>query len=321
MSHQPSLQESVNDDNNTYLLPEPLTCYNCSQPIIGINFGTTRCFASITSDEGIDVIHLDPVSSNNSMISFVSYSEQTIKCGEAALYNIRNESGYTIFDVKRIIGRHLSEIKVDVLWKFELAELETGVKIGVNTYSGKTWLKPGDVCAVFFKAIKEMAENHFNSTPIIAVITVPLSFNEDKITEVFNSAKAASWNTVYIMLEPIAAIFAYHFYFPIQDETNFLLFDLGGGHLNVCVATVFGSYLQIRSTGVDDNLGGRDFDRLLLNYFTTILLTKFHVEVMASDRKKFKLLSECRKVKHNLTLRTEDKWVIVSMIYLILLSV
>uniref|UniRef100_A0AC34FMV6 Uncharacterized protein n=1 Tax=Panagrolaimus sp. ES5 TaxID=591445 RepID=A0AC34FMV6_9BILA len=305
---QPSItsQDSFNAEGNIYLLPDPSYYYDFSTPLIGIDFGTTKCVAAINSQDGIDTFDPDPLTAEPSLLSFVSYSELLVKCGQAAIYKIRNESKYTVFDVKRIIGRSLQDIKVDILWPFELAEGPNGVSIGVHTYSGKQWLTPKDIAAVLFKKIKTAAERYTQSSVSEAVITVPISCNEEKSNAISDAAKAAGWDNFYLLAEPIAAIFAYHFSSPIPENTNLLFFDFGGGTLNICVVTVISEYLKVLSSGCDENLGGRDFDSLLLNYFTTIMLTKHHIEVMASDKKKFKLMSKCKKIKHNLSLMNEQ---------------
>uniref|UniRef100_A0A914PWY2 Uncharacterized protein n=1 Tax=Panagrolaimus davidi TaxID=227884 RepID=A0A914PWY2_9BILA len=305
---QPSFtsEDSFNIEGNTYPLPNHSYYYDFSTPLIGIDFGTTKCVAAINYQDEIETFDPDPLTSEPSLFSFVSYSELLVKCGQAAIYKIRNESRYTVFDVKRIIGRSLHDIKVDILWPFELAEGPNGVSIGVHTYTGKQWLTPEDIAAVLFKKIKTAAERLTKSTVTEAVITVPLNSNEDKTNAISNSAKAAGFQNFYLLAEPIAAIFAYHYCAPIPEGTNLLFFDFGGGTLNICVVTVIGEYLKVLSSGSDENLGGRDFDSVLLNYFITIMLTQHHIEVMASDKKKFKLMSKCKKIKHNLTLMLEQ---------------
>uniref|UniRef100_A0AC34FX10 Heat shock protein 70 n=1 Tax=Panagrolaimus sp. ES5 TaxID=591445 RepID=A0AC34FX10_9BILA len=54
-------------------------------------------------------------------------------------------------------------------------------------------------------------------------------------------------------------------------------------------------------------IGGRDFDRLLIDYFTDRLLNEFNIDVTKDQKKKYRLYSECLKIKHNLSTSLEDR--------------
>jgi molecular chaperone DnaK len=107
-----------------------------------------------------------------------------------------------------------------------------------------------------------------------SVITVPAAFNQMQKDATLTGAELAGIGKVALMQEPVAAVMAVM----RQRKTDgrFLVFDFGGGTLDVAIAHSIAGRVSLLAHGGIAMCGGRDFDRLLLaNVVTPWLLEHF----------------------------------------------
>ena len=97
-----------------------------------------------------------------------------------------------------------------------------------------------------------------------AVITVPAYFNDSQRQATMDAGKIAGIEVLRIINEPTAASLAYGLD-KKQNET-ILVFDLGGGTFDVSILEVGDGIFEVLSTAGDTNLGGDDFDKVLVNW-------------------------------------------------------
>merc|ERR1712085_17067 len=97
-----------------------------------------------------------------------------------------------------------------------------------------------------------------------AVITVPAYFNDSQRQATVDAGKIAGIEVLRIINEPTAASLAYGLD-KKQNET-ILVFDLGGGTFDVSVLEVGDGIFEVLATAGDTNLGGDDFDKVLVNW-------------------------------------------------------
>uniref|UniRef100_A0AC35FMI0 Uncharacterized protein n=1 Tax=Panagrolaimus sp. PS1159 TaxID=55785 RepID=A0AC35FMI0_9BILA len=161
-----------------------------------------RCCVAVIRKNGITTVPLD----NNGerlLPSYVSYDEENVKCGQIVVERLRNYSKSTIFDSKRIIGRSLSDIEIDIFWPFGIFEISSKVYLEVEKFNGKSTVFPEEVSAALLKHIKQKSEE-FQGKPISkAVITVPSAFNESQKNATLEAATIAGWKEIILLPEPI----------------------------------------------------------------------------------------------------------------------
>ncbi len=104
-----------------------------------------------------------------------------------------------------------------------------------------------------------------NKDEVGTVITVPAAFNQMQNAATLDAAKMAGLGKVALMQEPVAAIM--RVMKDNQANGNFLVFDLGGGTLDVAIAERISGKVNFLANGGLTMCGGRDFDRILLNEF------------------------------------------------------
>ena len=118
-------------------------------------------------------------------------------------------------------------------------------------------------CRELFKILPD--EIRANRDETGTVITVPAAFNQMQNAATVDAAKMAGFGNVALMQEPVAAIL--RVMKDNQSDGNFLLFDLGGGTLDVSVAERISGKVNFLANGGLTMCGGRDFDRILFDKF------------------------------------------------------
>uniref|UniRef100_A0A914QNZ1 Heat shock protein 70 n=1 Tax=Panagrolaimus davidi TaxID=227884 RepID=A0A914QNZ1_9BILA len=295
------------ETHSSYRIPNVQTPFNIEKNAIGIDLGTSRCCVAVIRKNGITTVALDNTG-ERLLPSYVSYDEENVKCGQIVVERLRNYSKSTIFDSKRIIGRNLSDIEIDTYWPFGIFEINSKVCLEVEKFNGKATVFPEEVSAELLKHIKQKAEE-FQGKPLSkAVITVPAAFNEAQKNATLEAAEIAGWKEIILLPEPIAAAFAYFNDRSISNNSNVLLFDLGGGTLDVCIFKIQNNQIEIISNTGDSKFGGRDFDTVLINYFKNALSTQYGISFV--KHKKYLLMVKCQKIKETLSVVVNARYLI-----------
>lgn len=125
---------------------------------------------------------------------------------------------------------------------------------------------PEQISAFILQKIKKDAEAFLGEEVKKAVITVPAYFNDNQRTATKNAGKIAGLEVMRLVNEPTAASMAYGL--GKEGEEKILVFDLGGGTLDVTIMEFGDGTFTVLSTSGDTNLGGRDMDDALINYIT-----------------------------------------------------
>jgi len=219
--------------------------------IIGIDLGTSNSAAAaliggrpsiIPSAEGTSL-------GGKAFPSYVAYTKDgQVLVGEPAKrQSVTNPEG-TITGIKRKMG---TDYKVKVY--------------------GKEYT-PEEVSAQILRKIKTDAETYLADTVDKAVITVPAYFNDNQRQATKDAGTIAGLEVVRIINEPTAAALA--FGLDKAGEHKIMVFDLGGGTLDVTIMEIGEGVFEVRSTSGDTQLGGRDMDERLMDY----VLEKFKQE-------------------------------------------
>jgi len=129
---------------------------------------------------------------------------------------------------------------------------------------GKTYT-PQQISGFILRKIKNDAEAFLGQKVSKAVITVPAYFNDAQRQATKDAGEIAGLEVVRLINEPTAAAFAYGLD-KTEGEHKILVFDLGGGTLDVTIMEFGGNVFTVKSTSGDTQLGGTDMDNALLNY-------------------------------------------------------
>jgi len=132
---------------------------------------------------------------------------------------------------------------------------------------------PQQLSAFLLQKIKRDAEAFLGEEVKKAVITVPAYFNDNQRQATKDAAAIAGLEVVRIINEPTAAALAYGLD-KLEKEMRILVFDFGGGTLDVTIMEFGGGVFEVKATSGDTQLGGRDMDEAIINY----ILQKFKEE-------------------------------------------
>jgi molecular chaperone DnaK len=129
---------------------------------------------------------------------------------------------------------------------------------------GKSYT-PQQISGFILRKIKNDAEAFLGQKVSKAVITVPAYFNDAQRQATKDAGEIAGLEVVRLINEPTAAAFAYGLD-KTEGEHKILVFDFGGGTLDVTIMDFGGNVFTVASTSGDTQLGGTDMDNALLNY-------------------------------------------------------
>jgi len=154
-------------------------------------------------------------------------------------------------------------VKEDAKWlPYKIVEGKDGA--AAVEVAGKVYT-PQEVSAMILQKIKTDAEAYLGEKVEKAVITVPAYFDDSQRQATKQAGEVAGLEVVRIINEPTAAALAYGIDKAGKEE-KILVFDFGGGTLDVTIMDFGGGVFEVISTSGDTHLGGTDMDELLVNY-------------------------------------------------------
>ena len=246
----------------------------------GIDLGTTNSAISVI-EKGESTI-VKNQQNKDTTPSCVQFRKQRISVGDRA-YN------------------QLNQDKLVALKKGESTESNTFVEfkrtMGTDTKyfssdMSKDFLSE-DLSAEVLKTLKSFPqEDSFKSV----VITIPAMFNDNQKAATQKAATLAGFSQVELLQEPIAAAMAYGIDEQVKDG-KIIIFDFGGGTFDVCLVDIEEGIMQVKDTGGDNWLGGKNLDQAIVD---EILLKNieenFKIDSFLNDERKKGLLKEALKV-------------------------
>jgi molecular chaperone HscC len=134
------------------------------------------------------------------------------------------------------------------------------------TRLGKKELLPEELSALVLRSLKADAEKALGEPVTDAVITVPAYFSDKQRQATRRAGLLAGLKVERLLNEPTAAALAYGIHQKGAD-TRFMVFDLGGGTFDVSILELFDGVIEVRASTGDNNLGGEDFNEVLIDRF------------------------------------------------------
>ena len=126
---------------------------------------------------------------------------------------------------------------------------------------------------MIFLQMQATAESYLGRIINDAIVSVPAHFNDSQRQATQNAGTIVGMNLRTINASSATAI-AYNINKKIVGEHNVLIFDLGGGTLDVSLLTIEDNKLEVKATAGNGHLGGEDFDNRLINYFIQEFMCK-----------------------------------------------
>ena len=251
-----------------------------SKIILGIDFGTSTSEIAYVNEQGKLVLvpnHLNEFITP----SVVHIGESgTITVGREAKERALLEPECTFLEVKRLFGENAS-----------------------LTAWGKSY-SPVDIAAMIIEYLVECAETYLSLDLERAVITVPAYFTDAQRKDVIAAGEATGLIVERIINEPTAASLDYGVNH-MDECKNILVYDLGGGTLDVTVLELFEGVVDVKSSCGNNELGGKDFDKAITDYICRNIKKKDKVDVTNDIRSMMRIKLAAEACKLELSVKEE----------------
>lgn len=159
---------------------------------------------------------------------------------------------------------------------------------------------PQQISSFILQKIKRDAEAFLGDTVDRAVITAPAYFNDNQRQATKDAGEIAGLQVVRIINEPTAASLAYGLD-KVQKDLKILVFDFGGGTLDVTLMEMGGGVFQVKSTSGDTQLGGTDMDNALVEYVLQEFRTQSGLDVRNDKAAMMRIREAAEKAKIELS--------------------
>ena len=252
---------------------------------IGIDLGTSNSAAAVVisgkptiipSAEGVSI-------GGKSFPSYVAFTKEgDLLVGEPARRQALLNPEGTIYAAKRKMGTD---------FKFKAY--------------GKEYT-PQQISAFILQKIKRDAEAFLGEPVKDAVITVPAYFNDNQRQATKDAGMIAGLDVKRIINEPTAASLAYGID-KLNESLKILVFDLGGGTLDVTIMDFGEGVFEVVSTSGDTKLGGTDMDEAIIKFLVDDFKKKEGMDLSTDKSAYIRLKDAAEKAKIELstTMTTE----------------
>src|SRR5210317_2283400 len=271
---------------------------------IGIDLGTTYSCVGVWQNDRVEIIANDQ--GNRTTPSYVAFTENNERLiGDAAKNQTAMNPKNTVFDAKRLIGRKFSDQQVqdDMKdWSYKVIPGAADKPMIEVDFNGETkQFAAEEISSMVLTKMKDIAESYLGKKVPDAVVTVPAYFNDSQRQATKDAATIAGLNCLRIINEPTAAAIAYGLDKNKDDDTNVLIFDLGGGTFDVSLLNIEGGLFEVKATAGDTHVGGEDFDARLLRHFSEEFKRKHKKDLSGNARALRRLRTACERAKRTLS--------------------
>ena len=202
--------------------------------VVGIDLGTTNsCVSVMEGGKPTVIANAEGFRTTPSVVAYTKNQDQLV--GQIAKRQAVMNPDNTFYSVKRFIGRRVDEVNEEskeVSYGVEKAGSNVKVKCPVLDKQ----FAPEEVSAQVLRKLAEDAGKYLGETVTQAVITVPAYFNDSQRQATKDAGKIAGLEVLRIINEPTAAALAYGL--DKKSNERILVFDLGGGTLDVTLLTI-----------------------------------------------------------------------------------
>lgn len=247
--------------------------------IIGIDLGTSNSAASVMEGGRPKIIPAAEGASayGKAFPSVVAFTKDgDLLVGEPARRQAVTNPANTIIAAKRKMG-------TDFKWSIQ----------------GKEY-KPQQVSSFILQKIKKDAEAFLGDKVEKAVITVPAYFDDNQRQATKDAGTIAGLEVVRIINEPTAASLAFGLD-KSKEDLKIMVFDFGGGTLDVTIMEMGGGVFEVMSTSGDTQLGGTDMDKRIIDYVLDEFKKKEGIDLSSDNTALTRIREASEKAKIELS--------------------
>ncbi|RVX67994.1 Heat shock protein hsp88 [Exophiala mesophila] len=271
--------------------------------VVGIDFGAQSTKIGVARNKGIDIITNE--TSNRQTPSLVGFGPKSRYLGEAAktqeISNLKN----TISSLKRLAGRTISDPEVAIEQEFITAPLvDVNGQVGAEvTYRGeKQKFSAVQLIAMYLGKIRDTASKELRLPVADVVIGVPPWFTDVQRRAIVDASEVANLKTLRLINDNTAIALGYGITksdLPEGDAKprRVVFVDIGYSDYTASVVEFKKGELAVKSTAFDRHLGGRNFDKALVDHFAVEFKEKFKIDITTNAKASTRVAAAAEKLK------------------------
>ncbi|MEH2327473.1 MAG: molecular chaperone DnaK [Nostoc sp.] len=266
--------------------------------VVGIDLGTTNSVVAVMEGgKPVVIANAEGMRTTPSVVGFSKEGERVV--GQMARRQTVLNPQNTFFAVKRFIGRKYAELNPDSKRvPYTIRKDEVGnIKIACPRLNKD--FAPEEISAMVLKKLADDASRYLGEPVTGAVITVPAYFNDSQRQATRDAGRIAGLEVLRILNEPTAASLAYGL--DRGDTETILVFDLGGGTFDVSILEVGDGIFEVKATSGDTQLGGNDFDKVIVDWLAEQFLEVEGVDLRRERQSLQRLMEAAEKAKIELS--------------------
>jgi heat shock protein 4 len=271
--------------------------------VVGVDFGSLNTVVAVARNRGVDVITNEV--SNRATPSLVGFGPKSRYLGEAAktqeISNLKN----TVGSLKRLAGRKLSDPDVQIEQQYisaPLVDCDGIVGAEVNYLGKKERFNSTELIAMYLSKIKQITANEIKLPVSDLVMSVPAWFTDVQRRALIDAAEIAGLKLLRLMNDTTAAAIGWGITkldlpAPEEKPRRVAFIDCGHSTFTCSIVEFKKGELSVKSTACDRHLGGRDFDKALLDHFAKEFLGKYKIDIRSNPKAMTRVLAAAEKLK------------------------
>jgi molecular chaperone DnaK (HSP70) len=278
--------------------------------VVGFDVGAKTCFIAVAKNGGIETVANEY--SARATPAFVSFGEEQRALGTNAQQKLVTNLKNTCYLFKHLVGRPFEDELVkryQPMLSYELIKMEKSGRVGVKVVANgeEELFSMEQILAMLLGKLKQVAESSMDGKLINdCVITCPFYLTNSERAAWLEASKIAGLNCLRLFNETTATALAYGIFktdLPEvgQDPRRVVFVDCGYTQTTVSMAHFNKGQLQMKCTYGDRNLGGLDFDNILVDHFAEEFKGKYKIDVKTNKRAEIRLGNECEKLKKQMS--------------------
>uniref|UniRef100_A0A3B1KEY4 Heat shock protein 4a n=1 Tax=Astyanax mexicanus TaxID=7994 RepID=A0A3B1KEY4_ASTMX len=281
--------------------------------VVGFDVGFQNCYVAVARAGGIETVANEY--SDRCTPAFVSFGPRNRAIGAAAKSQVVTNCKNTVQGFKRFHGRAFTDPYVQSAKSslvYDLAQMPTGTTgIKVMYMEEEKVFSIEQVTGMLLTKLKETAEAALKKPVADCVISVPSFFSDAERRSVIDAAQIAGLNCLRLMNETTAVALAYGIYkqdLPAAEEKprTVVFVDVGHSSYQVYACAFNKGKLKVLASAFDPELGGKDFDEMLVQYFCKDFGERYKLDVRSKPRALVRLYQECEKLKKLMSANSSD---------------
>lgn len=270
--------------------------------VVGIDLGTTNSVAAaIEGGQPTIILNEEGFRTTPSIIAYTK--AQDLLVGQIAKRQSVINPNNTFFSVKRFIGLKASDVINEIKKVSYKVKNDSNGNLKIKCLNLNREFRPEEISAFILKKLMRDSSNFLGQMVTKAVITVPAYFNDSQRQATKDAGLIAGIDVLRIINEPTAASLAYGL--DKKQNERILVFDLGGGTFDVSILEAGDGIFEVLATTGDTNLGGEDFDKVLVNWAIKVFKEVESIDLSNDFRVLQRITEAAEKAKIELSTKQE----------------